>query len=180
MHYPGLRRVVRRGGMIAALLAIAASAHAAAPPSVAVTVTGLSGEDKDLAEAVCRTFVADLARSAKVTVADTSMAPSTPVRFQIIGSCHALDTHMLVNVRVMDCSTGRAVPGGADNLLADRGQMEQVMEGLAGRIAARIGETVTTSASPAAHPAGMAHRTVRYPVAAGLCAAVRHLACAGS
>ncbi len=133
---------------VALLLLSLTPVSALARGEIVVSVAAVSGPDAELSDAVTETLITDLARSSALSVIDARDAQTqSGAPYRVVGRCLTLDSHLIISVRVVDAATGRTVPGVADSATGSREDALAMMDRLADRIAAKLGERPLAGAS---------------------------------
>ncbi|MGC8669038.1 MAG: hypothetical protein ACP5VE_13065 [Chthonomonadales bacterium] len=135
----GLRIMLLSAGLAASGSVAWASHHAPTIDPITVTVSAVNGTDRNLSNAVAETLITDLARQPGLRVLErTSPRNAARARYRIVGSCLALDRHVLVSVRVLDAVTWTTIPGLAESVLAPREQMLLMVDALGQRLSQKL------------------------------------------
>lgn len=126
-------------------------------PAVAVAFVAMDVADRDAAGAVTRDLVASLSRGNRVRP-----AAGAATRFRVVGTCHRLDSHLVVAVRLLDGD--RSAPVKAETLLGTPGDMTAMLDDLADRLSSRIVKSSSEIAAAARTTFSTGHLPSRRPV----------------
>jgi len=144
-------------GLIFSLIGAGSQSRAAGEP-IRVNLGSFTG-DENLSRVVAETLLTDIAKSGKISVLDARAGGEREEgTYLLTGSCLSFEGNVVINVRLVDGSTGRTLPGAAENAEGPKSTVFSLVHGLAGRLTNRLGADALPpqGAAPAKPSAGRA------------------------
>lgn len=123
-------------GLLVGFLYAAAQCQAAGN-IVRVNLGAFSGDDQ-LSRAVAETLLTDLAKSGRIAVLNGRGTDHEDGAYILTGSCLVYEGNVVINARLIESSTGRTLPGAAENVDGPKAQVFSLVHSLAGKLTVRL------------------------------------------